>query len=96
MVATPIDDLLANVRMSLRVEKWERFPSGHALLQDRPWTDQALRETLSQLLAEVVAEDRAQGRDGRESNYFEFHDSGLAGILELVEARLARTAKSVT
>lgn len=85
----PTADLVSEVREAIRYERWERLAAGRALLEpvnDR-WTDETLLQGLEALLAAVNEDDRATGRSGRDSGYFEFHDCGLASICEALEHR---------
>jgi hypothetical protein len=85
----PADDLAREAQARIRHERWEKFASATAVLaRSSGWSDQDLYDTLRALLAEVAQEDQQTGRHGRESNYFEFYDCGLAGIVEVLDARL--------
>ncbi|MDI1480373.1 hypothetical protein [Polyangium sp. y55x31] len=87
------DDLAQEVHSSIRYEQWDRFPSAAAILaRSSGWSDQNLCDALKALLAEVAQEDQQAGRNRRDSNYFEFYDCGLAGILDVLEARLKGAA----
>ena len=85
----PTADLLAEARDAIRYERWDRLAAGRALLEHENdhWTDETLLQALEGLLAAVNDDDRAQGRSGRDSGYFEFHDCGLAWICEALTDR---------
>jgi hypothetical protein len=88
LLAASTETLLVEARGGVQFERWERFPSGKRLLDEEIRTDESLREGLRKLFDEVVQEDREKSQHGRDSNHFEFHDSGLAVILEVLEERL--------
>ena len=90
LTRVPTAELVASARNMIKFEHWEHFGPAAELLQKAQWTDEELRANLDALYAAVVEEDRAQGRSGRDSNSFEFHDCGLAGICEALQARAMR------
>lgn len=79
--------LAAKVRDALRGTDWARLPSGAALSGETTWSDTTLLAALRDLLRELDADDRARSRSGRDSAFFEFHDRGLNGIMDALEAR---------
>ncbi len=81
-------ELLAEARAGVRRRGWQRFRTGKTLLVEAIPGDALLRDLLTQLLAEVTEEDRERNRRGRESNEFEFCESGLNLVLEALEERL--------
>ena len=81
--------LLSEARSAVHYEHWERFAPARALLQDDRWTDAALLRVLDELFAALNEDDQAKGRSGRDSNYFEFYDCGLASIVEALQNRTA-------
>jgi hypothetical protein len=81
-------ELLVEARRAVQFERWERFPAGKTLVTDEIHSDARLREVIRKLFTEVTEEDRERNRDGRDGNYFEFYDSGLAMLLEVLEDRL--------
>jgi hypothetical protein len=85
----PIADLLSEVRDALRGERWEQMGPAPALLGEDRWTDDRLLRALDELFAALRADDESKGRSGRDSNYFEFHDCGLAAICEALQKRRA-------
>jgi hypothetical protein len=88
LAATSTDDLARSASELIRYERWERFPSAVAVLErSSGWSDSSLREALRALFAECAEEDRERGRGGRDSNYFELYDCGLAAILEELDRR---------
>ncbi len=84
------DELAAHAKHLIRYERWEHFTAAQALLsRDTVWTDRELRSTLTQLHEEVLQEDAAQGRQGRESSSFEWHDAGFSRMCEVLDERAA-------
>ncbi|TKC90539.1 hypothetical protein [Polyangium fumosum] len=85
---------LAELALGLvRYERWERFAAAEALRAHASfWTDRELRDALTRLRVEVLEEDAAHRHTGRESNRFEWYDSGLAGVWEILEERVNRSA----
>jgi hypothetical protein len=81
-------DLVDETRASVRRLTWQRFPTGNALLVQDVRTEALLRDVLTKLLVEVTDEDHVKNRRGRESNDFEFYESGLNLVLEVLEERL--------
>lgn len=71
-----------------RSERWDAFPA-FARLKARAASvgDRDLYELLDALFAECAADDAARGRSGRDSNHFEWHDTGLVSVLEILRAR---------
>jgi hypothetical protein len=64
------------------------FAAGQAVFSAVEWSDQSLLAALDALYLEVLADDLANARRGkRESNEFEFYDSGLMRIVELLRRR---------
>jgi hypothetical protein len=92
----PTAELVAEAREAIRSERWDRLAAGRALLEhaNDHWTDEALLRALEALLAAVNEDDRAHGRSGRASGYFEFHDCGLASICEALTARLKSSGQA--
>jgi hypothetical protein len=83
--------LLDEVRRSVQFERWERFPTGRMLMVSNLRDDAALMDAVERLFAEVTDEDREKNQHGRDSNFFEFYDSGLALVLDALEARVSGT-----
>ncbi len=81
-------ELLAEARSGVRLEHWERFPAGKMLMAEDMKNAESLRDALRKLFEEVTQEDREKNQHGRDSNFFEFYDSGLILILEVLEKRL--------
>jgi hypothetical protein len=81
-------ELLEEARRRVRSEQWERFPTGKALMVEDVQSDDRLRDALTKLWDEVTQEDREKNQHGRDSNYFEFYDSGLVLIQQVLEERL--------
>lgn len=67
---------------------WIRFKSAQSMLQKTIWTDQELLEGLENVFTEATEEDTKKRRSGRNSNYFEFYDCGLASHCEALRDRL--------
>jgi hypothetical protein len=88
LTEAPTPELLSEARRAVRFERWERFAAGNALVTDDIRSDVQLRDALAKLFAEVTDEDREMRRHGRDCNDFEFHDSGLALVVEVLEERL--------
>ncbi len=88
LMKAPSAELLADARRAVQFERWERFPAGKTLVVDDIKNDAQLRVVINQLFAAVTEEDREKNRRGRDGNYFEFYDSGLALVLEVLEGRM--------
>ena len=71
-----------------RTEQWDRFLT-FAHLESRAATvdDRELLVLLEALFAECTADDAVRGRRGRDSSYFEWHDTGLVAAMEVLRAR---------
>ena len=83
------DEMAQEARWRIHRTSWKGFPSATALVdRGAGWSDRDLHDTLAALGASIVEEDRRLGLQGRDSNHFEFHDLGLAVMLEVLEARL--------
>jgi hypothetical protein len=80
--------LLAEARSGVEFENWERFPAGKTLMVEDIQSDERLHAALAKLWDEVTQEDRDKDQHGRDSNYFEFHDSGLVVIQDVLAERL--------
>jgi hypothetical protein len=86
---TPADDLAREAVGAIDSERWGHFAAAESLSQrSEQWTDVALIEALENLWREVIADDQARGRQGRDSNRFEFYDTGLAVMLEVLRERV--------
>jgi hypothetical protein len=81
-------ELVEEARRGIRSEHWQRFPAGKMLMVEDVQSDEGLRDALQKLWAEVTQEDREKNQHGRDSNYFEFYDSGLVAIEEVLAERL--------
>lgn len=85
--ALPAQELASEVRRLAVFAGLEEFQTVQELAQDLPWTDVLLLEKLEALLAAVSQKDLEAGRTGRDSHLFEFYDTGLATIREILSAR---------
>jgi hypothetical protein len=94
LMKAPTAELVADARSAVRFERWERFPAGKTLVVEDIKDDAQLRVVINQLFAAVTEEDREKNRRGRDGNYFEFYDSGLALVLEVLEERMNERRKS--
>jgi hypothetical protein len=84
----PASALLAEVKQAVRFEHWERFASGERILAlDGACAEDDLFAAVMALWGEVCDEDHREGRSGRDSNFFELYDSGIALIREELERR---------
>lgn len=86
--------LVQRVVEAIRYEQWGRLEAGSIILERDGWTEQALLDALEVLYRELLAEDDAHGRSGRDSNAFEFHDCGLAAICEALRDRVGGPTRS--
>lgn len=84
----PIDGLVEQAREAIRFERWERFVEASDILSRAGWSERDLLHALEALWAAVVEEDRRLGRSGRDSNFFELYDSGIAAVLEALRDRV--------
>jgi hypothetical protein len=84
----PIHSLANRVSAAVRFERWDRFATGAEILKRDAWTESELLHALEKLFEDVTNEDHANGRTGRDSNFFEFYDCGLAAISEALRDRL--------
>ncbi|HVY49426.1 MAG TPA: hypothetical protein VHB21_26220 [Minicystis sp.] len=85
LAGLPAAKLADEVRRRIHFERWERFHSAKHILTRDDWTDSSLLESLNDLYAEAAREQ--PGNFGRDGNVFEFHDCGLASIVEILRAR---------
>jgi hypothetical protein len=81
--------LLSEARSAVTYEHWEKFAPARALLEGDRWTDAELLRVLDELFAALSEDDTAKSRAGRDSNWFEFYDCGLASIVEALQKRTA-------
>lgn len=86
----PVGDLAAEVAKAVTMAGWGRLEPGAALQAATAQSDRELLEGLDALWSALVAEDEASGRSGRDSNYFDFYDFGLARTSEALRERVAR------
>lgn len=84
----PIHDLASEVAHAVGLAGWGRLEPGAALQAADARTEKDLLDGLGALSDALIAEDREKDRSGRDSNYFDFHDFGLARISEALRARL--------
>lgn len=83
-----ISDLASMACQAIRYEGWDRFSAGTKIVNRVEWTDRELFDALEELWCAATDEDKESGKSGRESNYFELYDCGLAGIIEALTERL--------
>lgn len=90
----PISRLAARVREAIQYEGWDHFKHGAALMAQTQWTEEMLLSRIENLYVELLEEDGTRQRSGRESNSFEFHDSGLVWIAEALRDRIGNAKSS--
>jgi hypothetical protein len=81
------EELLTEAKEAVRSEGWQRFRSGQGILSLESTSESGLYTSLRALWEEACEEDRKTGRSGRDSNYFELHDCGIAWIMEELQQR---------
>ncbi len=84
----PLEELTKRCAEAVLSEQWERLDAGRSIVDGENWTERSLLDALNVLWTKITEEDGGRGRTGRDSNYFEFYDSGLAGITEALHDRL--------
>jgi hypothetical protein len=83
----PTSELLALVRGAVQHRRWQRFPSVERMMVIED--PAALRDALNALVAEMKGEDRQKNQFGRDTMFYEFCNSPLALVLEVLESRCA-------
>lgn len=67
---------------------WGRLAPGAALQAANARTEKDLLDGLEALWDALIAEDKEKDRSGRDSNYFDSYDFGLARVLAALPDRL--------
>jgi hypothetical protein len=81
-------ELLIDAKDAVRSEGWQRFKSGERILSlEQSCAESDFYLALKTLWAEACDEDHQKGRSGRDSNFFELHDCGMAALTEELERR---------
>ncbi len=84
----PVHDLAAEIATTVVSAGWDRLEPGAALQCPDARTEKNLLDGLDALLEALMAEDEEKGQTGRDSNYFNFYDLGLARVSEALRDRL--------
>jgi heme exporter protein D len=88
----PTHELVTGAKWAVRFEGWERFETGKRILSlDDNCSESVLHTSLKALWVEVCEEDRQECRSGRDSNFFELYDCGIAAIIEELERRAGQS-----
>jgi hypothetical protein len=82
------DPLRIVVRTIKNQKWWQQWPAAARLLSQKEWPDRELLAVLEDLFEQIVEEDNAKVRHGRDSNSFRFYDAGFARICERLRDRL--------